>query len=310
MKTSQAAKTAATIAVAVMLSACASGQVEVNRDLPSVVAASSIVANFVDTIAGEHVELITIAPNRVDTHTYEPTPGELRGLERADLVILADRALNPSVTQIVNIAVNSERIIDLNAEALDDSDYMYRYPEARKGRNVHTWTDPTLAAKWVDLLAWQLSALVPHAAEDIASRAGAFAAELASLDRETSDAVQNLKTSQRKLVVYHDAWEYFGRRYGFTVVGALQAVDFTEPSAADVAAMADQIRSENVPAFFGSEVFPSDVMSALERESGAQYVPDLADDALPGQAGEPEHRYIEMMRRNVKLIVTALGRRR
>jgi ABC-type Zn uptake system ZnuABC Zn-binding protein ZnuA len=307
MKTSIVASIAVTIAASVTLGACAPAQVEVNQDRPTVVATSSIVADFVDTIAGDHVELITLVPNRVDTHTYEPAPGELRSLERADLVVLADRALNPSVTQIVTIAVDAKRIVELNAGTLDDSDYLYRDPHARVGRNVHTWTDPTLAAKWVDLLAAQLSGLVPHAADDIARRAAAFTAELTALDLAAADAVKTVETGQRKLVVYHDAWEYFGRRYGFSVIGALQAVDLTEPSAADIAAMADQIRAENVPAFFGSEVFTSDVMSALERESGARYVPDLADDALPGRAGEPEHRYTEMMRRNVALIVTALG---
>jgi ABC-type Zn uptake system ZnuABC Zn-binding protein ZnuA len=70
--------------------------------------------------------------------------------------------------------------------------------------------------------------------------------------------------------------------------------------------MADQIRNEQVRAFFGSEVFPSAVMETLEDESGARYVPDLADDALPGQPGAAEHTYLGMMRRNIALMVENL----
>jgi ABC-type Zn uptake system ZnuABC Zn-binding protein ZnuA len=62
-----------------------------------------------------------------------------------------------------------------------------------------------------------------------------------------------------------------------------------------------------VPAFFGSEVFPSDVLEAIEAESGAQYVADLSDDQLPGEPGSPEHSYVGMMVANTRSIVTALG---
>ena len=59
-------------------------------------------------------------------------------------------------------------------------------------------------------------------------------------------------------------------------------------------------------AFFGSEVFPSDVREALERESGAKYVPGLADDALPGERGTTEHSYVSMMTYNLNLIAENL----
>jgi ABC-type Zn uptake system ZnuABC Zn-binding protein ZnuA len=62
-----------------------------------------------------------------------------------------------------------------------------------------------------------------------------------------------------------------------------------------------------VPAFFGSEVFPSDVLQAIEAESGARYVADLSDDKLPGEPGSPEHSYVGMMVANTRTIVTALG---
>jgi ABC-type Zn uptake system ZnuABC Zn-binding protein ZnuA len=70
--------------------------------------------------------------------------------------------------------------------------------------------------------------------------------------------------------------------------------------------MADQIRAEGVRVFFGSEVFPSDVLEALEAESGARYVPDLADDRLPGQPGDPDHNYLALMRANLEVLVNGL----
>jgi len=274
---------------------------------PVVVATSAIAADFVARIAGDTVELVTIVPNSVDTHTYEPKASELRALDRAALVVLPDADLNPEITQVARLTVGKERLLDLNAASLAADEYVYRDPASRTGRNVHTWTDPVLAAKWVGPLTAALSAIVPASSASFESAAAAFGTELAELASAVELATESLLPSEsRKLVVYHDAWEYFGRRFEYRVIGALQALNFTEPSAAEIAAMAEEIRAENVPVFFGSEVFPSDVMEVLEAESGARYVPDLADDALPGSPGDPEHSYLGMMRRNLALITESM----
>jgi ABC-type Zn uptake system ZnuABC Zn-binding protein ZnuA len=108
-------------------------------------------------------------------------------------------------------------------------------------------------------------------------------------------------------VVYHDAWSYFARDYGLEMVTAVQPADFSEPSAAEVRAIIDLIRAEQIPAIFGSEAFPTAVLDAIADETGAAYVGDLSDDELPGSPGDPEHSYLELMRANARLIVTSLG---
>jgi ABC-type Zn uptake system ZnuABC Zn-binding protein ZnuA len=293
------------IALVSILAGCAS-QVTPSDDRPVVVTTSAITSDLVGRIAGAAVELVTLVPNAVDTHTYEPRASELRALDTAALVFLPDADLNPGITQVVRITVGKENVVDLNAEGLSDEDYVYREPATRNGRNVHTWTDPLLTRKWVPVIVEALVGLDPARAAEFRSAGAALEAEIDALHEEIVSGSAAVPATVRKLVVYHDAWEYFGRRYGFTVVGALQAVDFSEPSVAEVAAMAEQIRNEKVPAFFGSEVFPSDVMEALERESGAEYVPDLADDRLPGEPGGEQHNYVSMMRENLTAITRSL----
>ena len=91
------------------------------------------------------------------------------------------------------------------------------------------------------------------------------------------------------------------------MIGAIQPTDFSEPSAAELRSTIEQVRATQVPAFFGSEVFPSDVLEVIEAESGAAYVADLSDDKLPGEPGSPEHSYQGMMLANTRTIVEALG---
>jgi ABC-type Zn uptake system ZnuABC Zn-binding protein ZnuA len=140
-----------------------------------------------------------------------------------------------------------------------------------------------------------------------AERAAAVTAQLEQMDATFVTALATIPDENRKMVVYHDSWSYFGRRYNIPVVGAIQPTDFSEPSAAELRSTIEEVRAAGVPAFFGSEVFPSDVLEVIEAESGATYVADLSDDRLPGEPGSPEHSYQGMMLANTRTIVQALG---
>jgi ABC-type Zn uptake system ZnuABC Zn-binding protein ZnuA len=92
-----------------------------------------------------------------------------------------------------------------------------------------------------------------------------------------------------------------------TVIGAIQPSDFSEPSAKDVADLITQIRQENVPTVFGSEVFPSPILEQIAKESGAKYVSDLRDDDLPGAPGEAKHSYFGLIVEDVRIMAEVLG---
>jgi ABC-type Zn uptake system ZnuABC Zn-binding protein ZnuA len=113
--------------------------------------------------------------------------------------------------------------------------------------------------------------------------------------------------ANRKLVTYHDSWAYWAPVYGFTVIGAVQPSDFSEPSPREIAGIIDQIRAVGVPAIFGSEVYPSDVLEQIADETGAEFVDDLRDDDLPGDPGGDRHTYIGLMVQNMEIMLPALG---
>jgi len=109
------------------------------------------------------------------------------------------------------------------------------------------------------------------------------------------------------LLTYHDAYAYFAKDYGWTVLGAVQPKDFEDPTPKEVAALIEQIRTEKVPAIFGSEVFPSKILEQIGRESGARYEATLRDDDLPGKPGEAGHSWLGLMRYDYSTMVKGLG---
>jgi len=90
------------------------------------------------------------------------------------------------------------------------------------------------------------------------------------------------------------------------VVGAIQPSDFSEPTPREVIRIIKQLREENVPAVFGSEVFPSRVLEQIAKEADAAYIDDLADDDLPGGVDDPDHTFIGMMKQNMVFLTEAL----
>ena len=175
------------------------------------------------------------------------------------------------------------------------------------GPNPHVWTGLPLAADLVDGIADALGDLDPDGGPEYRERAGDARAEIEDLHDRVAAATATIPEGNRTLIVYHDAWSYFARDYGLEMVTAVQPSDYAEPSAGDVREIIDLVEEHGVPALFGSEVFPSDVLDTIAQETGATYVGDLADDTLPGEPGDPEHTYLGLMRRNAELIVQHLG---
>ena len=133
-----------------------------------------------------------------------------------------------------------------------------------------------------------------------------YVSRIQALDGAIRATTATIPESNRRLLTYHDSFGYFALRYGYTVIGAIQPTDTSEPSAQEVAALIEQLLDEGVPAIFGSAQFPDSVIEQIAHETGAT-VSTLLDEDLPGEPGDREHTYIAMMVENMKTLARALG---
>jgi ABC-type Zn uptake system ZnuABC Zn-binding protein ZnuA len=268
------------------------------------------ISSIVRNVGGTRIDLYGIVPDGVNSHTFEPAPSDAAILARADLVIVNGLSLEEPTIELAeaNLKEGAE-IYRLGENTIAESEYAYdfSFPEEEGKPNPHLWVNVPYAMRYAELTAGWLSARDPDNAGYYAENLARYLAVQRDLDAGIMASVQTIPEENRKLVTYHDSYAYFARHYGMTVVGALQPSDFSEPSAQDVAQLIEQIRTEDVPAVFGSEVFPSDVLEQISEEAGAVYVDQLRDDDPPGEPGDPEHTYVGMMLRNMSLMVPALG---
>lgn len=293
-------------------------------------------ADLVASVGGDRVEVAPLVPPGTDAHTYEPRPSDVARLEEADAFVGVGLGLNPGIVSLAEQSVPEASLVLLGERFLaagdlvrgrDDGDrhaadghdhgqegdgHAHAGPErpataGTAGVNPHVWTSPALAATLVDGIGESLAGLDPQAAPGHRRRARRLRAAIEDLDERIRRAVATIPEEDRTLLVYHDAWAYFARDYGLELVTAVQPADYSAPSAGHVRDIIDLIRAHEVPALFGSEGFPSRVMETIADESGAVYVADLADDALPGESGDPEHSYVGLLRRNAARVVDGLG---
>ncbi|HEY8172748.1 MAG TPA: metal ABC transporter substrate-binding protein [Dehalococcoidia bacterium] len=270
--------------------------------------------NIVLNIGGDRIDLEGIIPDGVDSHTFEPAPSDAKLLAGADMFIMNGAHLEGTSEEIAkeNLKDPSKiyKLADNTISGDDEANgflYDFSFPRAEGNPNPHLWMNPEYARKYAQLTAQWLGE------NDAANKAyydgnlAAFEAMIDRLDRAIVAASDTVSAQNQKLLTYHDSWAYWARRYGWTVVGAIQPSDFAEPSAQDVAQLIDEIKEQDLPAVFGSEVFPSPVTEQISRETGAKYVTELSDDAPPGDEGAPEHTYIGMLVFDMRTMMTALG---
>lgn len=267
---------------------------------------TSIVAN----IAGDRARVTGLIPEGEDSHTYEPKPSSAKVLAEADVLFVNGLQLEDPTKELAqeHLAPASQ-LIELGSLTITPAQYRFdnSFPADAGRPNPHLWTNPPMAACYALAAASTMGRADPANAAYFRDNAAAYTARLDELDRLMREATATLPESRRELLTYHDAYAYFAEHYGWRVLGAVQVSNFEEPTPKEVAALIEQVRSRQVPAIFGSEVFPSPVLAQIAAETGARYVDDLRDDDLPGAPGEARHSFLGLLQFDFVTIVASLG---
>jgi ABC-type Zn uptake system ZnuABC Zn-binding protein ZnuA len=275
-----------------------------------VVSTVAPITSIAENIGGTQIDLEGIVPEGVNSHTFEPAPSVARLLAQADLILINGLFLEEPTLEMAEANKRDEAQVLLLADntiTREEWAFDFSFPESGGHPNPHLWPDPMLALRYAELIEAKLSEMDPDNADYYSDNLEKFRERINAFDAAIRASVESVPSQNRKLLTYHDSWPYFARRYGMEVVGAVQPSDFTEPSAQEVARLIDQVRELQLSAVFGSEVFPSNVLQQIARESGANFVDSLRDDDLPGEVGDPRHSYLGLVLQNMEVMIDALG---
>ena len=110
-----------------------------------------------------------------------------------------------------------------------------------------------------------------------------------------------MPAGRRRVLASHDSLEYIANAYGITLLSVNGWTNRTEPSAAELAKLAQQIRAEHVKAVFLDSITDPRAMQRIADETGAAIGGTLYGDALSPAGGEADN-YIKMLRHDVNTL--------
>jgi manganese/zinc/iron transport system substrate-binding protein len=291
------------------LAACAA-RPEADDGRLRVVATIGMIADLAQRIGGGHVAVEGLMGPGVDPHLYKASAGDVRSLARAHLILYNGLHLEAAMGEVLEAM--GDRVHTVAVTETIDRSRLLAPPEFAGAYDPHVWFDVRMwlaaAERIADALVEADSA---HAAEYRAAEA-ALLEELAALDAWVKDRVAELTPDRRVLVTAHDAFNYFGRAYGFQVRGLQGISTASEAGTGDVQRLADEIAERRIPAMFVETSIPLRTIEALQaavrsRGFDVRIGGSLYSDAM-GDAGTAEGTYVGMVRHNVNTIVNALAR--
>lgn len=281
---------------------------------PAVAATTSIVGDIVRQVAGENIKVTVLIPRSASPHSFEPSARDISYLTKAGLVFKNGLGLESVLEKYLSTLPKETRVVDLS-RALENhliKAGKYSHEEGHSTHqdmiyDAHVWTDPTLVAKWVDLIQAELSAMDTARAAEYRKRADLFIAELQKLDSWIMDQTSLLGPGQRELITDHRFFAYFCRRYGFSESGSIFPGQSTlsEPSARDLARLHDILSRTHARVIFVDYYSNKTLPGQLAADTGVEMIP-LFTGTLSARGG-PADSYLKYMTYNVNQIIKAMA---
>lgn len=281
------------------LAACWSGAASAKP--LDVVASFSVLGDIVSEVGGANVAVVTLVGPEGDPHAFEPTPVDAQMLAKADLVVVNGLGLDAFMDRLVaasgyakEVVVASEGIATREMEE-----------DGEKVADPHAWNDAANGARYARRVAAALAKADPANAKVYAANGEAYAARLLDLDAWAKREVGTVPEAKRKVITSHEAFGYLGAAYGIAFHAPVGLATDAEASAADVAALIDQIKAERIKAVFLENSNDPRMVAQIAKATGAKLGGTLYPESLTDVSG-PAPTYVKMFRHNVETLVKGM----
>ena len=266
-----------------------------------------VLKDFVEQVGGSHVQVLSLLSGLENEHTYSPKPSDIIAVRKARLLVEVGVGLEVWVSSLVkNAGSESLRVITtskgialIRDQSRDDGHQAAE--ENTHGGNPHIWLDPENAKIMMRHITEALIKIdPPHASEYRANQA----AYLLQLDQLQKDLTERLKSvTDRRILVYHPAWPYFARRFGFRILDEIVTQAGAEPSAHHLQELIGRIRKEGIRVIVSEPQMSQKIPDVLARETAVRIV---VLSPLPGAIPGTE-TYLSLLRYNVMQLANALS---
>ena len=291
------------------------------KDL-KVVASFSVIAYFARNVGGDRVEITTLVGPNGDAHVYEPKPADAKALAQADVILANGLQFEGFLPRLIEASGTEAPVVELTkgGEVLRNSEEEHHHDHEEASADghdhdhaeghghhhhgeydPHAWQSVHNAEVYVKNIADAFCEADAEGCDTYRANADAYEKKLAELDTYVKEEVAEIPESKRTVITSHDAFGYFQHEYGLKFLAPEGISTESEASAADVAALVNQVKEDQASAVFVENITNPRLIEQIANETGLKVGGELYSDALSDKDG-PASTYIEMMRHNVETI--------
>lgn len=282
---------------------------EPHRDTLDVVATTGMIADMVRSIGGDAVRLTQLIPAGVDPHLYKPIRDDIVAIVHSKIVFYNGLKLEGRMADVLGSPTKSDRSHVALADVLGPEDWIGE-PQS-DAVDPHIWMDVALWSKTLVRIEEALAERLPKFKERFHQAAQGLRQQLLELDDYGQKAIERIPTQQRILISSHDAFQYFGRRYGLRVEGVQGISTASEAGLKRIPELIDLVSQNSVPAVFKESSVAGKMIDAVIEGAASRGIKlhvgrELYSDAL-GPSGSGAETYLGMMKHNFDSVAQALG---
>jgi ABC-type Zn uptake system ZnuABC Zn-binding protein ZnuA len=259
----------------------------------AVVTTFSTLNSFVEGVGGDRVQVQNLVPVGASPENYQPAPQDIAALSKAQLIVENGGGIEAWLQgTIQNAGASAKRVVVLS-DGLPKID-----------SNPHHWMDPVQARAYVGKIRDALTALDPAHKAEYERNARAYDAQLVALQGWIAKQVAQIPPSHRAMIIFHNAFDYYNKRFGIRTIGVIELSPGQDPNPAYVGHLVDLAKANKVRAVFSEPEYSPKLADTLAKSAGIHIITNLYDDSI---GEDPRvNNYVNMLRYDTGVIVNAL----
>ena len=254
--------------LALVLVACSHEQARPPGPL-RIVATTPVLASLARAAGGPVPSVVSLVPIGASPEDYQPTPQDIVALRNADVLVENGANLESWLDSPIQNAGNPQLRIVVCTDGL---------PVVNG--NPHLWMDPVFAQAYVAKIRDVLVAADPAHAADYRANTVKYEQQLVALTARIRTKIATIPPPRRAMIVFHDAFDYYARRFGLRLVGSIEPIAGAEPNPSHIAEIIRTARAIHVPAVFAEHEYSDKLARSLAASLGNVKIAFLYDDSL------------------------------
>lgn len=265
-----------------------------------IVSSASIIMDMAEHIAGDKQKIDYIVPIGGDPHLHTPTPRDAQIVSDADLIMINGMTFEGWINELISNSGTSAKVVTIT-----DGVNAIRSEKYKNSADPHAWMDVSNALIYIKNIWQSLVELDPENRDYYTTNYESYKKEIEELDNYITDEIRKIPLDKRVLITSHDAFAYYGKRYGIRVEALMGISTEAAAGTSDMSRVIKVIRENNVPAIFVESTINPKLINQIAKDNNVKIGGELYADSI-GDKDSHAPGYTEMLRHNTDTIVKAL----